>query len=379
MSPAAPARLLFLLPSIRGGGMERLVSILARSLDRSRFEVELVVLHRRDENAAVRGSLPDDIRITYFDKRSRLDGARVLPRLTGHLRASRPAAAVGFMTYPNLMLLASARMLSGPRLPVVATEHVTPDALRASRGKRAQLWLAGRLYPSAAAVVAVSDGLRGALVEELGLSPQRVRTIYNPFDPEIDALAAEPAPHPWLGQGDPVLVAVGRLAKQKAYPNLLRALRLVRDRVPARLLVLGDGEERSALESLAAELELREAVAFLGYVANPFPYMREAAAFVLASDWETMGFVLVEAERVGAAIVATDVEFGPNEIIEAERSGLLVPPGDPAALAAAILRMLGDRELAQRLRDGARARATHFAPEASVNAYADLFEAVIRR
>src|SRR6187397_2049581 len=100
MSPAVPARLVFLLPSIRGGGMERLVSILARSLDRSRFEVELVVLHRRDENAAVRDSLPDDVRITYFDKRSRLDGARVLPRLAAHLRASRPAAAVGFMTYP---------------------------------------------------------------------------------------------------------------------------------------------------------------------------------------------------------------------------------------------------------------------------------------
>jgi glycosyltransferase involved in cell wall biosynthesis len=378
MSPADPARLVFLLPSIRGGGMERLVSILARSLDRSRFEVELVVLHRRDENAAVRESLPDDVRITYFDKRSRLDGARVLPRLVAHLRAAPPAAAVGFMTYPNLMLLAAARMLPG-RLPVVATEHVTPDALRATRGKRAQLWLAGRLYPSAAAVVAVSHGLRGALIEDLGLSPRRVRTIYNPFDPEIDALAAEPAPHAWLGQGDPVLVAVGRLAKQKAYPNLLRALRLVRDQIPARLLVLGDGEERRALESLAAELELGDAVDFLGYVANPFPYMREAAAFVLASDWETMGFVLVEAERVGAAIVATDVEFGPNEIIEAERSGLLVPPGDPAALAAAILRVLGDRELARRLRDGARARATRFAPEASVNAYADLFEAVLRR
>jgi glycosyltransferase involved in cell wall biosynthesis len=206
-----------------------------------------------------------------------------------------------------------------------------------------------------------------------------VHTIYNPFDPEIDTAAAGPAPHPWLTQGDPVLVAVGRLAKQKAYPNVLRALSLVRQRTPARLLVLGDGEERGALEALAAELDLGDAVDFLGYVANPFPYMREAAAFVLASDWETMGFVLVEAARVGAAIVATDVEFGPNEIIEPEQSGLLVPPGDPAALAAAILRVLGDRDLAQRLRAGARARATRFAPDASVQAYADLLEAVVRR
>jgi glycosyltransferase involved in cell wall biosynthesis len=379
MSAAAPARVAFLLPSIRGGGMERLVSILLRGLDRSRFDVELVVLHRRGENAAVRDALPDHVRITYFDKRSRLDAVRVLPRLVRHLRASPPSLAVGFMTYPNLMLLAAARMLPG-RLPVVATEHVTPDALRATAGKRAQLWLAGRLYPGAAAVVAVSEGLRGALIAELHLPPARVRTIYNPFDPEIDAMAApsEP-PHPWLVDGQPVLVAVGRLAQQKAYPNLLRALALVRREVPARLLVLGAGEERAALEALAAELGVAEAARFLGYVANPFPYMRQATAFVLASDWETMGFVLVEAARVGAAIVATDVEFGPNEIIEPERSGLLVPPADPRALADAILRILRDPELGQRLRAGAIERAERFTPAASVAAYADLFQAVIRR
>ena len=379
MTARQPARIVFLLPSIRGGGMERLVSILLRGLDRSRFEVELVVLHRRGENAAVRDSLPDDVRITYFDKRSRFDAVRVLPQLTRHLKASPPSLAVGFMTYPNLMLLAAARMLPS-RLPVVATEHVTPDALRATVGKRAQLWLAGRLYPGAAAVVAVSDGLRGALIRELHLAPGRVRTIYNPFDPEIDALADTPdAPHPWLAGDGPSLVAVGRLAKQKAYPNLLRALSLVRREVPARLLVLGDGEERAALEALAAELGLGDAVEFLGYVANPFPYMGRASAFVLASDWETMGFVLVEAARVGAAIVATDVEFGPNEIIEPERSGLLVPPGDPSALADAILRVLRDPELAARLRAGAIERAARFAPEASISAYADLFEATLRR
>jgi glycosyltransferase involved in cell wall biosynthesis len=327
----------------------------------------------------VRDSLPDHVQITYFDKRSRLDALRVLPRLVRYLRESSPALAVGFMTYPNLMLLAAARMLP-ERVPVVATEHVTPDALRATPGKRAQLWLAGRLYPGAAGVVAVSEGLRGALLDEVNLRPERVHTIYNPFDPQIDALAtsAQP-PHPWLADGQPTLVAVGRLAKQKAYPNLLRALAEVRRQAPARLLVLGDGEERAALEGLAAELQVADAVTFLGYVANPFPYMRHATAFVLASDWETMGFVLVEAARVGAAIVATDVEFGPNEIIEPERSGLLVPPGDPAALAAAILRILRDPTLTERLRAGALERARGFAPEVSVQAYADLFEATRRR
>lgn len=375
-----PMRVVFLLPSIRGGGMERLVSILLRGLDRSQLAVELVVLHRRGENEAVRDSLPDDIPITYFDKRSRLDGLRLLPQLIALLRARRPEVAVGFMTYANLMLLGAARLVPGIR--VVATDHVTPDAMRATRGKRIQLWLAGRLYRRAAAVVAVSEGLRGALIEDLRLPPDRVRTIYNPFDPEIETLATAvdgPA-HPWLAHGaGPVLVAVGRLAKQKAYPNLLRALARVRADLPARLLVLGDGEDRAALEALSVDLGLADAVHFLGYVANPFPYMRDASAFVLASDWETLGFVLVEAARVGAVIIATDVEFGPNEIIEPGRSGLLVPPGDPTVLAEAILRVLRDEELARTLRIGARKRSNRFAPEESVRRYAALFAEVAGR
>jgi glycosyltransferase involved in cell wall biosynthesis len=107
--------------------------------------------------------------------------------------------------------------------------------------------------------------------------------------------------------------------------------------------------------------------------------MRNASAFVLASDWETLGFVLVEAARVGAAIVSTDVEFGPNEIIEPERSGLLVPPRDPEALAAAILRVLREDGLAGRLRDGARERSARFAPDEAVRQYTTLLQEVAVR
>jgi glycosyltransferase involved in cell wall biosynthesis len=360
--------------------MERLASILARGLDPDRFAVEVVVLHRRDENAEVRASLPDRIPLISLEKQSRLDAVRLVPRLAALVRRRRPDVAVGFMTYPNLLLLAASVLLRGAAPPVVATEHVTPDALRATRGKRAQLALARRLYPHAASVVAVSEGLRGALLDDVGLHPGLVTTIYNPFDPELDAMAvADERPHPWLRSADPTLVAVGRLAAQKAYPNLLRALAIVRRGRPARLLVLGEGDERPALERLRDELGLRDAVEFLGYVPNPFPYMRDAAAFVLASDWETLGFVLVEASRVGAAIVATDCEFGPNEIVVDGETGLLVPPRDAEALAAAIGRVLDDPGLAATLRAGAAARSERFAPDEALRRYAALLAEVARR
>ena len=280
------------------------------------------------------------------------------------------------MTYQNLLLVAAARM-AGTRTPVIATEHVTPDALRASGGKRLQLGLAARAYRRAAAVVPVSNGLRDAMARELGLPADRMTTIYNPFDPEVDRLAAEEPPAAWFAGPGPTLVAVGRLTPQKAYPVLLEALRRVREQAPARLLILGEGEERAALEARITELGLGDAVQLPGYAPNPFPAMRRADAFVLASDWEAFPFVLVEAMRVGAAAVATDSEFGPNEIIEPERSGLLVPTRDPVALADAILRILTDPALAARLREGARQRSEAFAPETAIRQYADLLDAVI--
>ena len=158
-SVSQPQRVLFLLPSIRLGGMERLVSILARGLDPERFAVEIVVLHRRDENPDFARELPATVPIRSLDKRSRYDLPRTLRRLVGELRGRRPAAAIGFMTYQNLLLVAAARM-AGTRTPVIATEHVTPDALRATGGKRLQLGLAARAYRRAAAVVPVSNGLR---------------------------------------------------------------------------------------------------------------------------------------------------------------------------------------------------------------------------
>ena len=374
---STPQRVLFLLPSIRQGGMERLVSILARGLDPERFAVEIVVLHRRGESADFARQLPASVPIRSLDKRSRYDLPRTLGRLARELRRRRPAAAIGFMTYQNLLLLAAAR-LAGTGTAVIATEHVTPDALRATGGKRLQLTVAARAYRRAAVVVPVSEGLRSAMAAELRLPADRMTMIYNPFDPDVDRLAGEePQPAAFFVAEGPTLVAVGRLTAQKAYPGLLEALRRVREQLPARLLILGEGEERPALEARIAAMGLGDAVEMPGFMPNPFPAMRRADAFVLASDWEAFPFVLVEAMRVGAAAVATDSDFGPNEIIEPERSGLLVPTRDPAALADAILRVLGDPALAARLREGARHRSEAFAPETAVRQYAELLDRVI--
>jgi glycosyltransferase involved in cell wall biosynthesis len=117
---------------------------------------------------------------------------------------------------------------------------------------------------------------------------------------------------------------------------LLRAFARVRDRRPARLVILGEGPDRPMLESLVSQLGLEEAVALPGWVANPYPWMAHAGAYVLSSSWEGLPSVLIEALYCGVPIVATDCVSGPREILDGGEHGLLVPVGDVEALAAGI-------------------------------------------
>jgi glycosyltransferase involved in cell wall biosynthesis len=178
---------------------------------------------------------------------------------------------------------------------------------------------------------------------------------------------AEPLDHPWAALGAPPLVlAVGRLAEVKDFPTLLRAFACVRAVRPARLVILGEGREREALEALAAGLGLGPDVLLMpGYDPNPLRWMARAAVLVSSSRWEGMPGVLIEAMAAGCPVVATDCPGGSAEILEHGRLGRLVPVGDDAAMAAAILATLA----AAPDREALRARAGIFGAERAVEGY----------
>jgi glycosyltransferase involved in cell wall biosynthesis len=138
----------------------------------------------------------------------------------------------------------------------------------------------------------------------------------------------------------PVILGVGRLTPQKDFPTLIRAFALVRQQQPARLILLGEGEERSSLASLIEELHLQEEVDLPGFVDNPFAYMARARVLVLSSAWEGFGNVLVEAMAAGTPVVSTDCPSGPAEILANGEYGQLVGIADSEAMARAILKIL---------------------------------------
>jgi glycosyltransferase involved in cell wall biosynthesis len=298
-----------------------------------------------------------------------------VPRLSRYLRMQRPAALLAALDHANIAAL-WARTLARLDVPLFVSVRNTLSInarYGARLGDRALPTLARLFYPQASKVIAVSRGVAEDLVSEVGLAADLIEVVYNPVvTPELEILAREPLYHPWLSTGAPPLVlAAGRLTRQKDFMNLVNAFKLLRKRRIARLLILGEGPERARLENAIHDAGLDEDVRLQGFVSNPFAYMQRASLFVLSSAWEGLPGVLVQAMACGTPVVSTDCPSGPREILVDGSLGPLVPVGDSSALANAILNRLEQPRSAILL----RRRAADFSMESVTNKYLRLLKA----
>jgi glycosyltransferase involved in cell wall biosynthesis len=326
----------FFLPSLNGGGAERVIINLVQGITERGLAVDLVL-------AAAEGPLLDQLppMVRLVDLRASR-AARSLVPLASYIRREQPRALVSSMNYANLIALFAAR-LARRAIPVVVTVHTTLSQSKPTQQSRlsAMLWphLLRTFYPWAFRVVAVSRGAADDLARTSGLSRDLVEVIYNPvITPDMLAAARLAPDHPWFAPGQPpVILGVGRLARQKDFPTLIRAFAEVRGQRVGRLMILGEGEERAALTALAGELGVADDVALPGFQGNALAYMAGSALFVLSSAWEGLPTVLIEALAAGTRVVSTDCPSGPREILQDGRLGALVPVGDVSALARAML------------------------------------------
>jgi glycosyltransferase involved in cell wall biosynthesis len=334
--PTGPVALF--VPSLVGGGAERVALNLAEAFIGLGVPTDLVVVSGRGELA---GQIPLGVRLVDLGASRVLLG---LPALVAYLGREHPAAVIAFMDHAAVVAL-WARRLSGTSTRIICTVHNTlTRATNSSSTVRNRVLpvLLRAFYPSADEVVAVSHGVARDLSDATGFPLPKIRVIYNPvITPDLTAAAAHAPGHPWLADGGPpVVLGVGRLTRQKDFESLVRAFAIVRRQRPARLLILGEGEERSALEALVRELGLGSDAALPGFVAGAPGCMAHAAVFVLSSAWEGLPTVLIEALAAGTTVVATDCPSGPREILRGGELGRLVPPGDVEALADGILAAL---------------------------------------
>jgi glycosyltransferase involved in cell wall biosynthesis len=208
-------------------------------------------------------------------------------------------------------------------------------------------WLWNRVYPKADRVLTMTEQTRRKLEEQTELKSMQLRALPNPvIDDRLISNGNGPVDHAWFGKDVPVLVGMGRLTQQKGFDILLHAFsKLLTSGIDARLIVIGEGEDRARLETQASQLGIEQYVDFLGYKENPFPYVAQADLFVLSSRWEDPGHAIIEAAALGTPIVTTDCPSGPSDLVGYGAGGFICRTEDPDDMAATIRMALAEYDL----------------------------------
>ncbi len=359
------SRIAIFVPSLRGGGAERVMVTLANAFSARGFDVDLILASA--QGPYLRDVVPD---VRVVDLRAERVIKALLP-LIAYLRRERPVAMLSAMGHANVVGIA-AKILSGVPVRIVISERSTISIERQrSSGifARVVYLLIPWLYRKADGVCTVSLQASRNLANFAGLNCEKITTIYNPFDlTAIGEAISQEIEHSWFSMdAPPVILAVGRLTEQKGFSELISAFAKLRRSRRIRLLILGEGSLREALISLAMESGLTvDDFQMPGFVGNPFAYMARCSLFVLSSRWEGLPGVLIQALACGAPVISTDCPSGPSEILEEGRWGRLVPVGDVDALAKAMAEVLDTPR--EQLPDG-RVRALDFEQERAVDAY----------
>jgi glycosyltransferase involved in cell wall biosynthesis len=360
----------FFLPYFGDGGVERTSLILAREFVEYGANVDILTIKPW---GPFLGQIPDGVRL--FD----LGTGRALtclPRLASYMRRHRPELIISAQSYANLIAI-WAHMLAGHPGELIVTERVSMSAAtHYARSLRERLLpsLMRRFYPRADAIVANSQAGADDLAALLHLPSQQVHFIYNPtLHDEIFERAKEPLNDPWFQPGQPpVVLGVGRLTHQKDFHTLVRAFAAVRRDTEARLVILGEGEDRLSLEALASKLGVALDVRLAGFVKNPYKYMARAGVFALSSWYEGLPNVLIEALGLGTPVVSTDCPGGSREILLDGALGTLVPVEDAEALAREIAQILREGDAARRRIAQNRQHLERFQPKACLTRYLEL-------
>jgi glycosyltransferase involved in cell wall biosynthesis len=352
----------FYLPSLRGGGAERVMVTIANGFAAQGYKVDLVLA---DMVGPYLKEVSPDVGIVN------LESKRVVFSLLGlikYLKREKPQVLYSALRHANVIAVLACRLARVETRLIISERNALPDFKSDGLGAYILKLLMTYTYPLADRVVAVSFGVADDLVSKLNLPRNMIKVIYNPVS--VDHILAQiesPTSYEWPSIKSYRIIAAGRLTPQKGFVDLLRAFALFRKNHLASLMILGEGEQRRELEVEAELLGISKDVYLPGFIENPFPLIAKANLFILASYWEGLPNVLIQAMACGIPVVSTNCPFGPGEILEGGKWGILVSPGDINGLTHAM-----ETTLDAPMRPNVFARAIQFNSPKAIKSYMDL-------
>jgi glycosyltransferase involved in cell wall biosynthesis len=368
-----PIRVLELCSSLTTGGGERQVHGIVQHLDRNRFEPHVCAI------SVVRGNafLPEfeqlGVPVTVIGAKN-LRSPMAYRALAGYVRREGIDLIHTHLTSADIVGRLVGRWLS---VPVVSTLHNVPEDYE--KQQRYRYWLERYTSGLADHLAFCSEQLRQMFLRRWRLPAHKTSTILNGV--AMDVYLAVPAGVPPRPAGlGPLITTIGRLHEQKAQEVLIEAAKFVLAAHPtARFMIVGHGPREEQLKALARQLGLADKIDFAGVRYDIPEVLGQSDIFALSSAWEGLPVVGVEAMAAARPVVMTDVG-GVRDLVDHERTGLIVPPGDPAVLAQALIRLLDDDERRREMGQAARARVSRdFSIATTAARYEALFEQILSR
>jgi len=352
-------KLLFLLPSLRGGGAERVAVNLIPFLAKY-FDLTLILLEGKIEY-----ELPQaNFNLISISKELR-SPIRHLINTPSHffefyrlIKELRPDIILSFMEQANIINLVISKLT---KHKTIITQHVVPSRQFSHKGLLGKIIfkISKGLYNNAQLIIAVSQGVLDDLYKSYSIK-KNITVIPNPID--FYFIKRKSLKPPEIKLTQEFFLCPGRLViAHKAQDLLLRAFRKVLLYSPSILLLFaGEGPDLSKLEVLSKELGISDNVMFLGWRKDLWSLMYCSIATILASRYEGWPMVLIEAMAAGSPVIATDCPSGPKEILDNGRFGMLVPMEDEDALANAMIEMASSEEIRKHYKRLGQKRAKEF-------------------
>lgn len=340
--PGRRLRVLFVINQVASwGGAERFAAGLAANMPRDQIEPWVCATRRGDEYA-VSALTEAGVRYVCLGRRAKWDVHRLLPLLS-LVRRERFDVIHSHMFGSNVWSSLAGQACQVP--VIIAHEHNWSYS-----GDRLRMWLDGHLISRCATCfVAVSEANRQRMIKLEGVPADRIRVIPTAYVPHLGPSNGDIRGDLGLSPGTPLIGVAAVMRKEKALEVMLDAhARLLKRLADVHLVIAGDGPCRPALERQIGRLGIAANVHLLGRRSDVDHILGQVDVGALSSDWEGSPLFVFECKAARIPVVATAVG-GVTELVESERTGLLVPPRDPDALAGAIERILTDRGLSERL------------------------------
>jgi glycosyltransferase involved in cell wall biosynthesis len=336
------------LPGLYGGGAERVMLNLVGGFDSHGYSTDLILVQAEGPYI---NEIPASVRMIELNKKHRSyhRSLNALPSLIHYLRSEKPIGIISCLNFTNILAVWAKTLARVPFRLVLSEQNTYSEEI--TQFPRYSRWIFHQFmkgaYPAADGIAAVSNGVADDLAFTLDIPRNRITVIFNPIiTPVLQEKKDQPLDDPWFENNQPpVILAIGRLTKQKGFDILIRAFNEIKRQRSARLMILGEGEDRQTLTSIIKEYGLERDVKLPGFVSNPYPYLKNASMFVLSSRWEGLPTVLVEALYCETPIISTDCPSGPREILDNGSYGQLVPVDNIPSLVKAIISVLDGKKL----------------------------------